>query len=213
VAGTSLEVDAVNRALRAAAMSALLLSPVALTACSAGQVAQTAEQNRDKIGAQVNVGDLALRSVELPYPTGGVYSSGGDARLLAAVASSSETDDTLVSIESDAFDSVEVVDPEADGEDDAAGGSLDITVPAESTLYLGNGTGPAVTLVGLAEDLGVGQYIDITFTFESAGEVTVPVPVGVSARDLPRGEAFDFHEGEEGAGSSEGGEPAEDPES
>jgi copper(I)-binding protein len=197
VTGTSLEVDAVNRALRAAAMSALLLSPVLVTACSAGQVAQTAEQNRDKVGAQVNVGDLALRAVELPYPTGGIYSSGGDARLLAAIASSSDTDDTLVSIESDSFDSVEVVDPSADGEGGGGGDSLDLTVPAESTLYLGNGTGPAVTLVGLAEDLGVGQSIDVTFTFESAGEVTVPVPVGVSVRDLPRGEPFDFHEEEE----------------
>src|SRR3712207_9405987 len=41
---------AVNRALRAATMGVLLLSPVALTACSAGQVPQTATQNRDKVG-------------------------------------------------------------------------------------------------------------------------------------------------------------------
>jgi copper(I)-binding protein len=196
VTGTSLEVDAVNRALRAAAMSALLLSPVALTACSAGQVAQTAEQNRDKVGAQVDVGDLYLREVQLPYPVGGVYSSGDDARLLAGIVSTADTDDTLTSVAGDDFDSVEVVDPTktaAAGATPAAPGApLDITVPAQGSVFLGNGTGPAVTLVGLSKELSVGDYVKVTFTFDKAGEVTIPVPVAPSARELPRGDAYDF---------------------
>jgi copper(I)-binding protein len=191
VAGTSLEVDAVNRALRAAALGVLLLSPVALSACSAGQVAQTAEQNRDKTGAQTNVGPLALRAVELPYPTGGIYPSGGDARLLAAVASTSDTDDTLTAIAGDAFTSVQVVDPNATTPA-TPGGPLHLTVPANGTLFIGNGTGPSVTLVGLSKGLSVGQFVQVTFTFAQAGQVTVPVPVGTSARDLPRGQAYDF---------------------
>ena len=76
-----------------------------------------------------------------------------------------------------------------------------------------DGDGPAVTLVGLADDLTPGEYVDVTFTFEEAGEVTVPVPVGISARDLPRGEPFDFHEGEgegEGAGQQENPASEED---
>ncbi|WP_138757989.1 copper chaperone PCu(A)C [Modestobacter altitudinis] len=182
-----------NRGLRAAATAVLLLSPVALGACSAGQVAQTSEQNRDKVGAMTGVGDLALRAVELPYPTGGVYPQGSSARLLAAVASSAETDDTLVRIEGDQFDSVEVVDPQAVAEPATNSGSLDLAVPAGGILYLGNGTGPSVTLVGLADDLGVGQSVNVTFTFEQAGSVTAQVPVGTSPRDLPRGEPFDFH--------------------
>jgi copper(I)-binding protein len=183
----------VNRALRAAVLGVLLLSPVALSACSAGQVAQTAEQHRDKAGAQSNVGDLELRALGLPYPTGGVYPSGSNARLIAAIASTSGTDDTLTSITGDAFKSVQVVDP---GSSAAAGtpsgGSLDITVPAGQTIFIGNGSGPSVTLVGLSGDLGVGQYVDVTFTFQQAGSVTVPVPVATSSRDLPRGKAYDF---------------------
>jgi copper(I)-binding protein len=194
----------VNRGLRAAATAALLLTPVALGACSAGQVAQTAEQNRDKTGAMTSVGDLSLRAVELAYPTGGEYAQGSSARLLGAVASSAATDDTLVSIEGDQFDSVEVVDPEAAAEPATNSGSLDLTVPAEGILYMGNGTGPAVTLVGLADDLGVGESVDVTFTFEQAGAVTVEVPVGTSPRDLPRGEPFDFH-GPEGVEEQAGG--------
>ena len=188
-----------RRALRAAVTGVLLLSPVALTACSAGQIAQTEEQNRDKTGAMASVGELSLRAVELPYPTGGIYSAGGDARLLAAVVSTADTDDTLESITSDAFTSVEVVDPSATAAaaSGAASDSLDLTVPANGTLFIGNGTGPAVTLVGLSDELSVGQYVDITFTFQQAGEVTVPVTVGVSGRDLPRGDAYDFEPGTE----------------
>jgi copper(I)-binding protein len=198
VAGTSLEVDAVNRrAPRAAALGVLLLSPLALAACSAGQVTQTATQEQN-LGNNAGIGDLLLRGLSLPYPTGGVYRSGDDARLLAAVASTSDSDDTLVSIEGEDFDSVEVVDPSASAAPAAGSSTLDLTVPAQGVLYLGTGDGPSVTLVGLADELTVGQYIDVTFTFEQAGEVTVPVPVGTSSRDLPRGEPFDFEHSEEG---------------
>ena len=186
-----------NRALRATAMGVLLLSPVVLGACSAGQVPQTATQEQN-LGNEADVADLQLRALELPYPTGGIYTSGDDARLLGAVASTSDTEDTLVAITGDAFDSVEVVDPSAPSAAAADGtGALDLTVPAGGTLFLGNGSGPSVTLVGLSEELTVGESVDVTFTFQQAGEVTVPVPVGVAARDLPRGEAFDFHQEEE----------------
>ena len=70
-----------NRAPRAAVLGVLLLSPVALAACSAGQVSQTATQEQN-LGNSADVGDLALRGLQLPYPTGGVYESGDDARLV-----------------------------------------------------------------------------------------------------------------------------------
>ncbi|MGY1842443.1 copper chaperone PCu(A)C [Modestobacter sp. SYSU DS0875] len=204
-----------NRAPRVAVMGALLLSPIAFTACSAGQVAQTAEQERDKVGAMASAGDLRLRALNLAYPPGGTYSSGSDARLVGAVASSGNTEDTLVSIEGDAFDGVEVVDPSAAVPAAAASGSdeLDLTVPPQGILLLTSGDGPTITLTGLDEELGVGQYIDVTFVFEEAGEVTVPVPVGTPPRDLPRGEAFDWHHEEEGieSGESHGTEPGSEP--
>jgi len=197
----------VNRALRAAAMGALLLSPVVLSACSAGQVSQTATQEQN-LGNSADAGPLKLRGFSLPYPTGGVYASGSDARLLGAVASTADADDSLVSIEGEDFDSVEVVDPSA--AEAVAGGTgsdqLALVVPAGGLLQFGNGQGPSVTLVGLAEEVGVGQFVDVTFTFEEAGEVTVPVPVGISNRDLPRGEPFDFHPEEEQEQQGGGGE-------
>ena len=187
-----------NRAPRAAVLGVLLLSPVALAACSAGQVSQTATQEQN-LGNSADVGDLNLRGLQLPYPTGGVYAAGSDARLVGAVLSTSPSDDTLVSIEGDSFESVEVVDPEAvePVAGAAAPTTLDLTVPANGGLFLSNGRGPAVTLVGLSEEVGAGQYVEVTFTFEEAGEVTVEVPVGIATRDLPRGEPFDFHPEEE----------------
>jgi copper(I)-binding protein len=205
-AGVSLEVDAVNRALRAAAMGALLLSPVALSACSAGQVTQTNTQEQN-FGGQIDAGPISLRALELPYPTGGIYPSGSEARLIGAVVSTADTTDTLVGIRGEAFTDVEVVDPTAPAPaPGVAPAGISLPVPADGTLFLSNGQGPAVTLIGLSEELGVGDYVDVTFSFTQAGDVTVPVPVGVSQRDLPRGEAFDFHpeveEEQQGGGSA-----------
>jgi copper(I)-binding protein len=69
-------------------------------------------------------------------------------------------------------------------------------VPAGGTLFVGNGTGPAITLVGLTKELSVGQFVDVTFTFQRAGKVTVAVPVGTASRDLPRGETYHFEPGQ-----------------
>jgi copper(I)-binding protein len=186
----------VNRALRVAAMGVLLLSPAALSACSAGQVPQTATQEQNQ-GNQADVGPLALRGLQLAYPTGGVYAAGSDARLIGTVTSTAETDDTLVGIEGDGFTDVEVVDPSAPAAGAGGAGQLSIAVPPDGAVQFGTGTGPSVTLVGITEELTVGEYLDVTFTFQQAGAVTLAVPVGVASRDLPRGEPYDFHQEEE----------------
>lgn len=182
-------------------MGVLLLTPIALTACSAGQVTQTATQEPN-VGNQADLEDLQLRALTLPYPTGGQYASGSDARLVGAIASTGLEGDTLVSIEGEAFDSVEVIDPDAAelAADGSTSEDLGLTIPPNGILYLSSGDGPTVALVDLAETIGAGEAIDVTFTFEEAGEVTIPVPVGVPTRDLPRGEEFDFHGEEELAG-------------
>ena len=57
----------------------------------------------------------------------------------------------------------------------------------------------------LSEELTAGQNIEVTLTFERAGEVTVQALVATPERVLPREEPFDFHH-EEGGGGSEGAE-------
>src|SRR5688500_85497 len=91
-------------------MGVLLLSPVALSACSAGQVAQTATQERDKVGAMGQVGDLTIRQVQFLSPRGGVYERGDDAELQLAVVNAGEEADTLTEVSGEGFGEVEFDD-------------------------------------------------------------------------------------------------------
>ena len=239
-----------NRALRAATMGALLFSPIALSACSAGQVPQTATQNRDKVGAEAAVGDITLRQVTLAYPQDGLYAQGDDAELQMAIVNSDTEADTLVGIEGEAFDGVVVsgqatASPAVPGSPSAApvttpaapstpatapqttapgatpspgataspgatpGGTptvpaapatpsastqVQIPVPAGATVFLGGAGGATVELADLTEELTAGESIEVTLTFQRAGEVTVQAMVATPERVLPRGEGFDFHE-------------------
>jgi copper(I)-binding protein len=184
----------VNRALRAATMGVLLLSPLGLAACSAGQVTQTATQERDKVGAMAEVGDLTLRAVTLAYPEGGEHEAGDDVDLQMAVVNSSNEDDTLTDISGEGFGEA-VVDT---GSDSSSRGSSDLEVPAGSTVFVGQDDGPTITFADLDEGLTTGEHLELTLTFENAGDVTVRAVVAGPAEVLERGEGFDFHHEEEG---------------
>ena len=190
-----------NRALRAATMGVLLLSPVALTACSAGQVTQTATQERDKTGGMAQVGDLTLRQVVLENPRSGMYEDGDDAELRMAIVNSSQEDDALVGIEGEGFGDAEIRTSGASGASTGGGSGDEIEIPADSTVFIGEDDA-TVTLTDLEESLTTGQYLDLTLTFENAGEIDVQVTVANPEEAEERGEAFDFHQ-EEGETSGE----------
>jgi copper(I)-binding protein len=96
----------VNRALRAATIGVLLISPVAVSACSAGQIPQTSTQNRDKVGPMDSVGPIELREIKIAWPQDGTYAKGDDAELGMAVVNTGEQADQLVSVSGDAFTGV-----------------------------------------------------------------------------------------------------------
>jgi copper(I)-binding protein len=241
----------VNRALRAATMGVLLLSPVVLSACSAGQVTQTATQERDKTGAQAQVGDITLRQGQLLSPSGGSYESGDDAELQLAIINDGTEDDTLVSVDGEGFSSAEISSsgssasgssssssasasssssaaptsgsaaattsgssapassaptssaptssaPTTSAATSTSRGPQEIEIPAGQSVYVG-GDQYTVTLTDLSEDLTPGQYLEVTLTFEKAGEVTIPVSVANPTSSVPRSSSFDFHQEEGGA--------------
>ena len=183
-----------NRVVRAATIGVLVLSPVVLSACSAGQIAQTATQDRDIRGGQADLGDIHIRTATTSYPESGVYEEGGDAFLEVAIANSGTVDDELVDISGPGFDSYTVSLPL--GAEDTEFSDSGFVVAAGQNVYVGDG-GPVVRLEDLTETVTPAQALEVTFTFRDAGQVTVPVLVGTPAEDLPRGEGFDFHEGEE----------------
>jgi len=253
----------VNRALRAATMGVLLLSPVVLSACSAGQVTQTATQERDKTGAQAQVGDITLREGQLLPPSGGSYESGDDAELQLAIVNSGTEDDTLVSVDGKGFSSAEISSSGSSASGSSSSGSAsstssaaptsgsaaattptssaptsgaptsgaptsgaatssaptlsaatttssgpqEIKIPAGQSVYLGEDGQYTVTLTDLSEDLTPGQYLEVTLTFEKAGEVTIPVTVANPTSSVPRSSSFDFHEQE--GGSADGARSSE----
>jgi copper(I)-binding protein len=190
----------VNRALRAATMGVLLLSPLALSACSAGQITQTAGQERDKVGAMAEVGQINLRAVELAAPRGGVYDDGDDVELRLSISNQSQEDDALVDISGEGFGEVEIDDDSATSS--GSGGANEIEIPANSVVHV-DGEELTITLTEVDESLTTGQSLELTFTFENAGEVTVPVIVAAPEDEVRRDEGFDFHHEEEGGASSE----------
>jgi copper(I)-binding protein len=185
----------VNRALRAATMGVLLLCPTVISACSAGQVTQTASQVRDKVGAMAEVGDLTLRAVEFAHPRGGSYDDGDDADLTMVLANSGRQDDALVGIDGEGFGEVEF-------DTGGAGDGSELEIPAGEIVYV-DGDDLGITLNDLDEPLTTGQTMDLTFSFENAGEVTLPVTVSTPDEALEREEGIDFHHEEEGGAESE----------
>jgi copper(I)-binding protein len=159
-----MEVDAVNRALRAAAMGVLLLSPVALSACSAGQVSQTAAENRDKVGGLANGGDIAIREAQLAYPVGGSYAAGSDARLVAAIVNTGPDPDTLVSITGDEIGGAQVT----------AAGTPTMTTAAPTTTAATTTTGAPTA--GVPTTTAAPTTAAPTTTAPSAGTLNVPIP-------------------------------------
>ena len=210
-----------NRALGAATAGVLLLSPLALSACSAGQVTQTATQERDKVGAMGQVGDITVRAVEFESPRGGSLEAGDDAELTLAIVNSGQETDTLVGVEGEGFGDVEIQSsgsPETGansgsstgtggttttGTGTGSSGSDEIELPSDTTVFV-DGDDTSITLTDLDDALNVGQYLELTLVFENAGELTLPVTVANPDEEEERGEAFDFHQ-EEG-GEEEGTE-------
>ena len=225
-----------NRALRATLTGALVISPVVLGACSAGQVTQTATQDRDKVGPQAQVEDVLLRQVLLAYPEGGAYEEGDDATLIMTIVNASNSDETLTGIEGEGFSGLRIAGtgptpspssppgnesttapapgttgatPAAPtGTSAAASTELALEIPADTALYIGRGGDATITLEDLAEPLTAGQTLSLTLTFEQAGEITMQALVATPGEELERGEPFDFHQGE--AGEAENPESEED---
>ncbi len=160
-----------------------LAASAALAGCSAGQVAQTATQQAAVNGTAATIGNVTLRNVHLRAAQTTDYVQPGSETELLFVASneSPDTPDKLVSITSD-FGTVAL--------------SGDTTLPPIGVLVVGEPDGQiapleqaetadaAKAMVALSKPITNGLTYNFTFTFQKAGETTVPVPI--SAGEAPR---------------------------
>lgn len=156
----------------------------AVTGCSAGQIAQTANQVSTVDGSTATIGNISLRDITFEYPPNGTYEPGDDARLeFTAVNSATLDADSLVSVSSTAFDGAPV----------DSGSDLPVQLPAGTDVSFG-GDGELLELTDLTEQLLPSVRVPVTFTFQVAGEVTVMVPVAVPLDYVEKDvEPFDFH--------------------
>jgi copper(I)-binding protein len=175
----------VNRVLRAATIGTLLFTPVALTACSAGQLNQTSTQARDKTGPQAAVGDLALREVLLAYPSGGSYAAGDDAELTMVIANPGETPDQLVSVTGNDFGGIRITGTgSATAPGSAAGGSAAGGSAAGGSAATPTGSAPAGTTSSSA-NAGAGAGATSSGTSAAATTSGIAGATGSPTATLP----------------------------
>jgi hypothetical protein len=165
----------VNRALRATLTGALVISPVALGACSAGQVSQTATQDRDKVGPQAQVEDVLLRQVLLAYPEGGAYEEGDDATLIMTIVNASNADETLTGIEGEGFSGLRIAGTGPTPSPSSPPGAQPTTPPAPGTTGTTGATpaAPTGTSAAASTELALEIPADTALYIGRGGDATI----------------------------------------
>ncbi|TFV88463.1 copper chaperone PCu(A)C [Blastococcus sp. CT_GayMR20] len=202
-----------TKLLRAIVNIALsLLAVTVLSGCSAGQVTQTATQDRDKTGGFGQVGDIAIRAVQLAYPPDGVYQPGDEAELSMAIVNSGTVDDRLVSISGEPFSGVTVngsrsstptpadsraASPASDSPTTTTNATVtsastgEVPIPAGESVFIGMG-GPTITLTGITERIDAAHFVQLALTFARAGHTTVTAIVEPAPEPLPPDPVIEF---------------------
>ncbi|MGZ4509347.1 MAG: copper chaperone PCu(A)C [Blastococcus sp.] len=171
-----------NRALRAATVGVLLLSPVVLSACSAGQITQTGTQVRDKTGAEAQVGNIAIRAAKLAYPTNGTYARGDNAGLQMAIVNDGSSDDALVRVSGTGFSGAVFTDATAAASTSStpsgttvAGSTSASPTGSPTTSTSSTGASPTGTPTGTATATGAPTSASPTGT---PAPTDIPIPAG-----------------------------------
>lgn len=145
----------------ALAASALVVSIASLSACAAGNKAQTLEVKPDN--AATTVGDIRLQNVNVI--TQQDLKAGGPAVVTGKVFNNGRKDQELRSIKLTGLDSPVTLAP--------AKGSGPVVVPAGGSIVLGGKDNPSAVLPKGREGLKDGATQRLAFDFSSTGEVKI----------------------------------------
>jgi copper(I)-binding protein len=142
-----------------------LLTPV-IAGCEAGADAPTLEYHSASSGAHIIVNGIQITNAfVLGAPTGSTLPSGSSASLFVSLYNSNGSSDTLLSATAAGTASSISL----------SGGT--VALPANASPVNLTGPGPEVVLENLSQPLRGGTSIPVTFYFEHAGKVTLPLPV------------------------------------
>lgn len=169
-----------GRGLLLAVVAALVFA----TGCGSGQIAQTANQVTATNGAEGSVGTMQVRDAQLvgqrPVTGDTIHHPGADVPLEVTIVNGATAavpgthSDRLVSVTSPLFTGARLTgDTRVDDGQVLAAGYED---PVSSRTTPGTHR-IGITLVGLREPLRSGLTYPVTFTFEQAGSLTLPLPV------------------------------------
>ncbi|HZH19431.1 MAG TPA: copper chaperone PCu(A)C [Geodermatophilus sp.] len=160
------------RPLRPARWAAAVLAPVLLLGgCAAGQEAETAEETPDVAGTDGSVGAVSLDDVFLDSED--TVEAGAAVPLRGVLTNDAEQADRLVGVSTPAASAVQLLDESgqvsSDGIELPAGGQVE-AVSGAVRMQLEEVTAPIATT----------DTVRVTFTFATAGEVQLDVPVAPS---------------------------------
>ncbi|MGR6964632.1 copper chaperone PCu(A)C [Geodermatophilus sp. URMC 61] len=139
-----------------------------LGGCDAGQEAETAQETPDVAGVDGTVGEVSLDDVFLDAED--TVEAGASVPLRGVLTNDAEQADRLVGVSTQAAESVQLLDesgaPSADG----------IELPADGQVEAVTGA-VRMQLEGVTAPIAPTDTVSVTFTFETAGEVALDVPV------------------------------------
>ncbi|GIM87632.1 hypothetical protein [Salinispora arenicola] len=197
-----------TRSTRGSRRSALLLAGMAasgllLSACSAGQVAETAETESSIQGVNIAAesGEYGLRGLLVAYPGVDGYQAGDDANLNVTLYNDSRDTVRVTVTTEDALDVV-ITEPTApmgegpsatpagtespapDAATPPAGQPAQVEVPPLGYVQLNSAGSTVLRLIGLNESLRSGQNVYLTFDFDGTA-IRAAAPVSVPLTPAP----------------------------
>lgn len=181
---------------RRTGVAALTAAALLTAGCTAGQRAQTADEQETLDGTTVRVGQyITLGGLALVTPSKGPsWARGANVPINAVVVNNGRQADKLTSITSSAITSwgaypslFQAMSADAGTSGGApASAPSPVDVPAQSRVAFSANSGSAAStrvlvVTGIKAPLYPGSSIQLTFTFANAGSVTAQVPVQLSS--------------------------------
>ncbi|MCU7824064.1 DUF461 domain-containing protein [Kitasatospora sp. DSM 101779] len=157
-----------SRSLRRGAIAALVLAAVVpLSACAAGNQAETLQIKPDNAATSVGQ-NLRLNNVLLVTAKGASSDEAGPVNLTVNIANTGSAPEVLQSVSVEGAGTATFTDGK--GADVS-----EIVIPAGGSVLIGGEGQPAAHLA--SAKLPLGGYADTDFTFKTAGKVGLPVGV------------------------------------
>jgi periplasmic copper chaperone A len=182
----------------AVVVGAVLTTALSTAGCATGQHAATAEETPAIDGAIGAVGPIDLRGVAILPPDSGAasYPQGSNVAMTLVIANTSTNADTLTSVSSPAasgwvlLDGTTTLLPVAPPTSVASTGPpvvgavppQVVTIPPRhSVAFALPSSTQSLFLTGLKQQLYTASSVPVTFSFQTAGAITITVPVQLTA--------------------------------